>query len=148
MVGLMATSSKRAYAIPKSAAPSSSLLLPESLPLWQSTADLYLHKRHSNTVLSQSLWSLWVLVHTRFVGVHWASLAGMGFDSKGDFTPPTVLLGFLLCPWTCFSFFFFFFFFMGSNIILSTVVQQQVVILEFLQEKMSSPPATLPSNAL
>ena len=70
VMGLMATSSKRAYAIPKSAAPSSSLLLPESLPLWQSTADLYLHKRHSNTVLSQSLWSLWVLVHTRFVGVH------------------------------------------------------------------------------
>ena len=29
-----------------------------------------------------------------------ASLAVMGFDSKCDFTPPTVLLGFLLCPWT------------------------------------------------
>ena len=26
---------------------------------WQSTADLYLHKRHANTVLSQSLWCLW-----------------------------------------------------------------------------------------
>ena len=26
---------------------------------WQSTADLYLHRRHSNTVLSQSLWGLW-----------------------------------------------------------------------------------------
>ena len=35
-------------------------------PLWQSTADPYLHKRHSNTVLAQSLSSLWVLVHTRF----------------------------------------------------------------------------------
>ena len=33
MVGLMATSSKRAYAIP-------GLLHPEPLPLWQSTADL------------------------------------------------------------------------------------------------------------
>ena len=26
-------------------------------------------------------------------------LVGMGFDSKCDFTPPTILLG-LLCPWT------------------------------------------------
>ena len=59
IVGLMATSSKRAYAIP-------SLLHPEPLFLWQSSADLYLHRRHSNTVLSQSLWSLWVLVHTKF----------------------------------------------------------------------------------
>ena len=59
MVGLMATSSKRAYAIPRSAAP-------EPLPLQHSTADLYCHRRHSNTVLSQSLWGLWVLVHTRF----------------------------------------------------------------------------------
>ena len=60
MVGLMATSSKRAYAIPRSAAP-------EPLPLQQATADPYLHRRHSNTVLAQSLWGLWVLVRTRFV---------------------------------------------------------------------------------
>ena len=26
-------------------------------------------------------------------------LSWMGFDSKCDFAPPTVLLGFLLCPW-------------------------------------------------
>ena len=45
----------------------SGLLHPESLPMQQSTADLYLHKRLSNTVLSQSLWGLWVLVCTRFV---------------------------------------------------------------------------------
>ena len=37
----------------------SSLLHPEPLSLWQSTADLYLRRRHSNTVLSQSLWGLW-----------------------------------------------------------------------------------------
>ena len=43
-----------------------SLLHPEPLTLQQSTADLYFHKRHSNTVLAQSLWSLWVLVYTRF----------------------------------------------------------------------------------
>ena len=50
MVGLMVTSS--AYAIPKSTAPS---YTQEPLPLQQSTADPYLHRRHSNTVLSQSL---------------------------------------------------------------------------------------------
>ena len=50
VVGLMATSSKRAL-------PYSSLLHPEPLSLWQSTADPYLHRRHSNTVLSQPLWS-------------------------------------------------------------------------------------------
>ena len=60
MVGLTATSSKRAYAIP-------SLLHPEPLPLQKSTADPYFHRIHSNTVLSQSLWDLWLLVHTRFV---------------------------------------------------------------------------------
>ena len=44
------------------------LLHPEPLPLRQATADIwadpYLCRRHSNTVLSQSLWGLWVLVHT------------------------------------------------------------------------------------
>ena len=32
---------------------------------------------------------------------------GLGFDSKHDFGPPTILLGLLLCPWTwgmCFLF--------------------------------------------
>ena len=74
------------------------LLHPEHLPLQQATADLYLHRRYSNTVLPQALWGLWVLVHTRFVSALGASLAGMGLDSKRDFTPPTILLG-LLCPW-------------------------------------------------
>ena len=39
-------------------------------------------------------------------------------------------------------------FLVGSNILLSTAVQQQVVILEFLQEKMSAHPATLPCVTL
>ena len=73
---LMVTSSKRVYAIPRSAGP---------LPLWQSTADPYLLRRQPNTVLSQSLWGLWVLARTRNVWALWASLAGMGFDSKCDF---------------------------------------------------------------
>ena len=75
------------------------LLYPEPLPLWQSTADPYLHRRHSNTVLSQSLWGPWDPVDTRFVRALLASLAGMGFDSKHKFAPPTILLGLLLCPW-------------------------------------------------
>ena len=80
--------------------PYSSLQHPGPLPLQQSTGDPYLHRRHSNTVLSQSLWGLWVLMRTRFVWALWVSLAGMGFDSKQDFTHPSVLLGLLLCPWT------------------------------------------------
>ena len=59
VVGLMPTFSKRAYAIPRSTAT-------RAPALQQSTADPYLHRRHSNTVLSQSLWGVWVLVHTRF----------------------------------------------------------------------------------
>ena len=43
MVGLMATSSKMTYAIP-------SLLHPEPLSLWQSTADPYLHRRCFQTL--------------------------------------------------------------------------------------------------
>ena len=43
------------------------LLHPEPLSLQQSTADSYLCRRRSNTVLSQSLWRLWVLVRTKFV---------------------------------------------------------------------------------
>ena len=51
---------KRAYAIPKSAAPRA------PAPA-KSTADPYHHRRYSNRVLFQSRWGLWVLVHTRFV---------------------------------------------------------------------------------
>ena len=60
VVRLMVTSSKRAFAIPRSAAP-------RAPALQQSTADPDLHRRHSSTVLSQSLWGLWILVHTGFV---------------------------------------------------------------------------------
>ena len=49
VVGLMATSTKRAYATPRSAAP-------RAPAPWQATADPYLHRRHSSTVLAQSLW--------------------------------------------------------------------------------------------
>ena len=58
--GLMATSSKRAYAISRSTAS-------RAPPLQQSTTDPYLFRRQPNTVLSQSLWGLWFLVCTRYV---------------------------------------------------------------------------------
>ena len=56
MVGLMVTSSKRRNL--GGSLPYPSLLHPESLSQWQSTADPYLHSRLSNTVLSQSVASL------------------------------------------------------------------------------------------
>ena len=59
-VRLMATSSKRACAMPRSAAP-------RAVSLRKATADLDLLMRRSNTLLSQSLWGLWVLVCTRYV---------------------------------------------------------------------------------
>ena len=57
--GLMRNSSKRAYAI-------LGLPCPEPMPLQQSTADPYLLRRHPNTVMSQSLWGLWVLKQLMF----------------------------------------------------------------------------------
>ena len=93
LVGLMATSSNRSYAI-------AGLLHPEPLSLQQSTVDSYFFRRHSNMVLSQSLWGLWVLVLTRFVWAIWASLAATGFNVKHYFAPPINCLGHLLCPWT------------------------------------------------
>ena len=49
---------------------------------------------------TQSWLNRWVLVHTGCAWALWASLGGKGFDSKCDFTPPTVSLGCLLCRWT------------------------------------------------
>ena len=92
MVGLMATSSKRAYAIPRSTAPRAPA--PAAVHCWP------VPLQETHTVLSQSLWGLWVLLCTRFVWALWASLASMGFDYKCDFAPPIALLGLLLYPWT------------------------------------------------
>ena len=92
MVGLMATSSKRAYAIPRSTAPRAPA--PVAVHCWP------VPLQETHTVLSQSLWGLWVLLCTRFVWALWASLASMGFDYKCDFAPPIALLGLLLYPWT------------------------------------------------
>ena len=92
MVGLMATSSKRAYAVPRSAAPRAPA--PAAIHCWP------VPPQETLTVLSQSLLGIWVLVRTRVVWALWASLACMEFDSKCVFAPPTILLELLLCPWT------------------------------------------------
>ena len=114
------------------------------LPLKQATADPYLYRRYSDTVLAQLLWGLWVLVCQRFVWALQASLVGMGLTLNAVLLllPSCFLLGFLLCPlmWGVFL--------VGSNILLLTVVQQLVVILEFSREKMSTCPSTPPSSKL
>ena len=126
---------------PRELIPYPGLLNPEPQPLWQATADLYLHRSHSNTQgqvwLSLCGFSWWA---KPFVWALWASLAGMGFDSKHNFAPPTILFGLLLCPWR-----WGILFLVGSNILLLMVVQQWVVVFEFLQQKMSACPLTLPS---
>ena len=91
MERLTGISSKWAYTIPRSTA------LRAPAPQ-QSTADLYICRRYSNTVLSQPLWGLCVVACMRFVWALWMSLVGMWFDSIHDFTPPSILLRFLLCP--------------------------------------------------
>ena len=47
--------------------PHPGLLYPEPRPLQQSTADTYPLRRRPDTVLSRSLWGLWVLVCIRYV---------------------------------------------------------------------------------
>ena len=71
MVGSMVTSSKRAYAVPNSAAPRAPA--PAAGHCWP------VPPQETLTALSQSLWGLWVLVCTRYVWALWASLAVMGF---------------------------------------------------------------------
>ena len=91
MVGLMVTSSKRAYAIPRSAAPRA-----------HDTATVHCWPIPPHETLKHS--SVSVSVGSLDPGAlevclsPLASLVGMGFDSKHDFTPPSFLLGFLLLP--------------------------------------------------
>ena len=105
------------------------------LLMHSSAEDIQTLKRLSGSVYVGVSWCM-----QGFVWALQASLLGMGFDSKCTFTPPTILLGLLLCPWA-----WGIFFLVGSKILLLMVVQQQVVILEFLQEKMSAHPSTPPA---
>ena len=89
--GLMVTFSKKAYAIPRTAA--SRAPAPAAGHCWP------VH-------LQETLKQFWL--HLCGVSGSWCallfepseSLAGMGFDSKCDFAPSTILLGRLLCHWT------------------------------------------------
>ena len=79
------------------------LLQPETLSLQQATADPCLCRRHSNTQRQVWLSLCGVSVYwciQGFIWALWATLVGMGFDSKSKFSTPTVLWGLLLCPWT------------------------------------------------
>ena len=87
MVGIMAVSSKRAYAIPRSAAPRAPA--PVTVHCWPVPQQEIL--KHSS--VSVSVGSLGPGVHKVCLSL-WASLAEMGFDSKCNFTPFTVFLGF------------------------------------------------------
>ena len=89
MVGLMVTSSKRAYAIPKSAAPR--VPVPAACYCWPIPPQETL--KHS----SVSVGSLGLGVHK--VCLNPLSISGMGFDPKLKFIPPAFLLGLLLYPW-------------------------------------------------
>ena len=91
MVGLMATSSKSAYAIPKSAAPRASV--PVAGHCWP----VPLQETLKHTSVSVSVGSLGPGAHEVCLSL-WASLAEMGCDFKHEFAPPIILLGLLLCP--------------------------------------------------
>ena len=105
LVALMVTSSKKAYAthcviqVSWSQSP-----CPHGRPLLTcaSTGDTQTLKRRSGSIsvgVSESWWN------QDFVWALQASLAGVRFDYKHDFSSPTILLGCLLCPWTSNIFF-------------------------------------------
>ena len=93
MVGLLATSSQRAYATPRSAAP-------------RAPAPAAGHCQPAPPQETLTLSSGSVSVGPLGPGAHNVCLSplsasgGKGFDLNHDFTPPTILLGLLLCPWT------------------------------------------------
>ena len=93
LVGLMVISPRRLM-------PNPCLLHPEPPAPWQATADQYLCRRHSNTQKQVCLSLCGVFWCTGdFVYALQVSLASMGFDSKCNFSPPTILLELLLCLW-------------------------------------------------
>ena len=93
MVGLMETSSKRAYSIPESAAPRAPA--PAAVHCWPVPPQERL--KHSSVSVS---------VRSLGPGAHKVCLSplsvsgGSGFDFKLKFAPSTILLGRLFCLWT------------------------------------------------
>ena len=124
IVELMVTLIKRSYVtrLP-------GVLQPETLSPQPTSAESCLPRRHSKAGLAHSLVEAvapfpgsWCT--QAFVCALRASLKGMRFDFKCDCSPPTILLGLLLCSWMQGIFFFL----LGSNILLLMVAQQLVAI--------------------
>ena len=98
MVGLMVTSSRKAYAIPRSAA--SRVHAPAASHGWPVPPQ--------ETPTQQQVWfSLCVLSWCAqgFVCALQASLVGMEFNCKCSFAPSSIFVGLLLYPWTWVIFF-------------------------------------------
>ena len=86
-----------------------SLLHPEPLSLWESPADLCLYRRCSSTVLSQSLWGSWVLVHTDLfepsecLWQEWGLILKVNLPLIPSFWGFSFALGCGVSPHSCFS---------------------------------------------
>ena len=96
---------------------------------------------HSKAGLAQSLVEVMGLFpgswsHKGFVCALQAYLAGMTFDFKCNWAPPTILLGLLLWSWTQSIFFFWW---------DTTLSCQQLVTILVFSQKINTHPSTLPS---
>ena len=93
----MATSSKRAYSLPRSTAP-------RAQPWQQSTADLYLRRRHANTVMSHFLWGLWVpssvqsLSHVQLFATPWTAARQASLSITSSWSLPKLMSMELMMP--------------------------------------------------
>ena len=129
MVGLMAIASKRAYAIPQSAAPRAPA--PAAGHCWP----ISLQETLKHSSVSASVGSLGP-------GVHKVCLSPL--STSGGY-------GVWVCMWFCPSYHLagasplpldvWYLFLVGSNIFLSIAIQQQVAILKFYQEMSTCPSA-------
>ena len=116
------------------------LLQPEPMSLRQPAADSRLQWRHPSPQRQVwlSLLGITVFCCACSVCALQVSLEGMRFDSKCDFAPPTVLLGFSFALGCRVSIL------VRSNILLLMVVHLLIATLDLSQ--MSTCPSTLPSH--
>ena len=129
MVGLMVTSSKRAYAtgwVTQICCSQSPCPFGRPLLTRTSTGD-------AQTQVWLSLWGLWVLMHTRFCLSPLSVSGRYGVWFWIWFCPSYHLVGASPLPLDG-----EYLFLVGSNILLLMVVQQWVVILDFSWEKMGA----------
>ena len=120
----------------------SQLLWPELLSQWQTSAYPCLRSRHSKTqrqIWLGLFWGAWILGCTKFCLSSLSISRGYGLWFQ-TLCPSYSRVGASPLPLDM-----VYLFLVGSNILLSMVVQWLVAVLEFLQEKMSTCPFTLPS---